>query len=89
EKLFQAELECQRMFTSCGWFFNDLDRIEPRNAVIYGAHAVWLVRQATGIDISPEAALLLEKSTSLQNHLSALDFYKDAMRRFKQTQPLS
>ncbi|MDP3449948.1 MAG: DUF3536 domain-containing protein, partial [Anaerolineaceae bacterium] len=85
EKLFQAELECQRMFTSCGWFFNDLDRIEPRNAVIYGAHAVWLVRQATGIDISPEAVLLLEKSTSLQNHLSALDFYKEAMHRFKQT----
>jgi alpha-amylase/alpha-mannosidase (GH57 family) len=88
EKLFLAELVCQRMFTSCGWFFNDLDRIEPRNAVIYGAHAVWLVRQATGIDISPEAVLLLEKSTSLQNHLSALDFYKEAMHRFKQTQPL-
>jgi alpha-amylase/alpha-mannosidase (GH57 family) len=86
ERLFQAELECQRMFTSCGWFFNDLDRIEPKNAVTYAARAVWLVKKATGIDISPEITVILEKSKSWQNAVSALDFFKEAMQRFEQTQ---
>ncbi|MBA4384433.1 MAG: glycoside hydrolase [Anaerolinea sp.] len=85
ERLFQAELECQRMFTSCGWFFNDLDRIEPKNAVTYAARAVWLTRQATGIDISLQVTDVLEKSKSWRNVVSALDFFKDAMDRFEQT----
>jgi len=84
EKLFQAELECQRMFTSCGWFFNELDRIEPKNAVTYGARAVWLTKQATGVDISIDVTGILEKSKSGQNSLSALDFFKEAMQRFEQ-----
>jgi alpha-amylase/alpha-mannosidase (GH57 family) len=87
ELLFQAELECQRMFTSCGWFFNDLDRIEPRNAVAYAAHAVWVTREATGFDMinAAEILALLEKSKNGQNNISALDFYNDAMHRFEQT----
>lgn len=84
DKLFQAEWECQRMFTSCAWFFNDLDRIEPKNAVIYAAHAVWLVKQATGIDLSPEISVILEKSISWQNVVSAMIFFKDATLRFEQ-----
>ncbi len=86
EKLFQVQLECQRMFTSCGWFFNELDRIEPRNAVAYAAHAIWLTRQATGIDISAEIRPLLEKSKNWQNSTSALDFFEDAFHRFEQSQ---
>ncbi|EKD88346.1 MAG: glycoside hydrolase family protein [uncultured bacterium] len=86
EKLFKAELECQRMFTSCAWFFDDLDRIEPRNAVIYAAHAVWLTRQATGIDIFTEVSPVFEKSKSWRINLSALDLFKEAMHRFEQTQ---
>ena len=28
------------MFASCAWFFDDLDRIEPRNAIAYGLRAL-------------------------------------------------
>jgi hypothetical protein len=82
ELLFQAEKECQRMFTSCGWFFNELDRIEPRNAVFYAAHAVWLTQLATGIDLSTEIKPLLEKSKNWQNSVSALDFFEEAFHHF-------
>jgi alpha-amylase/alpha-mannosidase (GH57 family) len=88
DQLFQAELDCQRMFTSCGWFFDDLDRIEPRNAVIYGTHAVWLTMQATGFDISPAVSPLLEKCKSWRINLSALDIYKEVMQRFENEQKL-
>ncbi len=33
------------MFTSCGWFFEDFNRIEPRNNVKYAAQAFWITRQ--------------------------------------------
>lgn len=53
--LLEAEFERQRMFTSCGWFFEDLNRIEPKNNIAYAAQAVWMVYQATGIDLSSHA----------------------------------
>ena len=50
--LLEAQWQRQRMFTSCGWFFDDFDRIEPKNNVAYAAKAVALTRQATGIDLA-------------------------------------
>jgi hypothetical protein len=38
--LLEAQRERQRIFTSCGWFFDDFSRIEPRNNVAYAAQAV-------------------------------------------------
>jgi hypothetical protein len=54
EFLLRAQYERQRMYTSCGWFFDDFDRIEPRNNVKYAAQAVWLTIQAAGdLQINP------------------------------------
>jgi hypothetical protein len=52
--LLEAQRERQRMFTSCGWYFEDFSRIEPRNNVAYAAQAVCLTRQATGIDLAAQ-----------------------------------
>jgi alpha-amylase/alpha-mannosidase (GH57 family) len=52
--LLRAQYERQRMYTSCGWFFDDFDRIEPRNNVKYAAQAVWLTLQADGdLNLAP------------------------------------
>lgn len=53
--LLRAQYERQRMFTSCGWYFEDFARIEPKNNVAYATQAVRLTRLATGIDLSPLA----------------------------------
>lgn len=50
--LLEAQRERQRMYTSCGWFFEDFDRIEPQNNVAYAAQAANLVFIATGIDLT-------------------------------------
>ena len=42
------------MFMSCGWFFEDFSRIEPRNNVAYAAQAVNLMRMATGVDLTAQ-----------------------------------
>ena len=53
--LLRAQYERQRMYTSCGWFFEDFDRIEPKNNLAYAAQAVALTQQATGVDLSEKA----------------------------------
>ena len=44
----QAQYERQRMFSSCGWFFEDFDRIEARNNILNAAMAVNIVDNLTG-----------------------------------------
>jgi alpha-amylase/alpha-mannosidase (GH57 family) len=63
-QLLEAQFERQRMFASCAWFFEDFDRIEPRNAIAYAAHAIRLVALASGIDLSPLAIKRLAKVVS-------------------------
>ena len=46
--LMKAQYERQRMFTSCGWFFGDFERIEARNNLAYAAMAVYLLEEVTG-----------------------------------------
>ncbi len=53
-QLLEAQYFAQAMFTSCGWFFEDLDRIEPRNDIAYARKAISLTWQATGEDLQTE-----------------------------------
>lgn len=69
--LLRAQLNKQRMFTSCGWFFEDFDRLEPRKNVIYAAQAVWWTRLATGLDLIPKARQWLSLVKSWRSGLSA------------------
>jgi hypothetical protein len=50
----QAQLHRQRMFTSCGWFFEKLARPEPRYVIAQAVRALQLVKQATGVDLGPD-----------------------------------
>jgi alpha-amylase/alpha-mannosidase (GH57 family) len=50
--LLEAQRERQRIFTSCGWFFDDFSRIEPKNNVAYAAQAIRLTYVASGVNLS-------------------------------------
>lgn len=50
-QLLEAEYCMQASFTSCGWFFEDLDRIEPRIDLNYARCAISHVWRALGIDL--------------------------------------
>jgi alpha-amylase/alpha-mannosidase (GH57 family) len=71
QQIFQAQWERQRMYTSCAWFFEDFDRIEPQNNVAYLAQAIWLTWQASGIDLSMKAERYLAEVKSNRKILSA------------------
>jgi hypothetical protein len=55
-ELLEMERDSLRMFTSCGWFFDDIGGIEPRQILKYAARAVMLASGETGS--RAEAALL-------------------------------
>ncbi len=50
--LLEAQFHRQRMYASCTFFFDDLDRHEPCYAIANGIRAITLTRQATGDDLS-------------------------------------
>ena len=68
--ILESQRERQRMFTSCGWFFDDFDRIEPRNNVNFAAQAVHLARLATGVDLSADVCRDISLVVSAQSGLS-------------------
>ncbi len=49
--LLEAQRYRQRMYTSCAFFFEDLERYEPQYAIASAAKAIVLTRKATGDDL--------------------------------------
>jgi len=74
------------MFTSCGWFFEDFDRIEPRNVVTYAAQAVWWTRLATQTNLTPQAQALFAQVKSWRSGLRADTIFNSHMERLRFSQ---
>jgi alpha-amylase/alpha-mannosidase (GH57 family) len=87
--LLQAQVERQRMFTSCGWFFDDFDRIEPRNNVSYAAQAVWLTYLATGKDLSTIVKPYLRQVKSWRSGLRADTVFTHHLERCRSYEGLA
>ncbi|HLF27450.1 MAG TPA: DUF3536 domain-containing protein [Anaerolineae bacterium] len=79
--LVKAQLHRQRMFTSCGWFFDDLDRFEPRYVIANAARAIQLCRQATGVDLGPDFRETLLAARSAVSGVTGADLYDEIVAR--------
>jgi len=76
--LLEAQYYQQYSFTSCGFFFEDLDRIEPRNDIAFARRAISLTWQALGrfaIDLQREFLKDLQAAVSWRTRLSGVDLY--------------
>jgi hypothetical protein len=81
-----AQYERQRIFTSCGWFFEHFHRIEPQNNIAYAAQAVWLTEQVTGTNIKPKALAFLKKVRDERTGLRGDTVFAE---RYQRTQDFS
>lgn len=63
-----ALLEMQRnsllMYTSCGWFFDDISGIESLQILKYAARAIQLAQKAGGEDLESDFLNMLERASS-------------------------
>jgi hypothetical protein len=82
--LLEAQYERQRMFSSCGWFFDDFDRIEPCNAVAYAAQAVLLAYLATGQDLTAQSLTMLKFVRSSRTGLQGDRVFQEKLKRARQ-----
>jgi alpha-amylase/alpha-mannosidase (GH57 family) len=67
--LLEAQRERQRIYTSCGWYFDDFSRLEPRNNIAYAAQAIRLTSMATGINLEQQLKADLRYVNSHQSNL--------------------
>ena len=79
--MLESQRERQRIFTSCGWFFEDFDRIEPRNVITYAAQAVRLARLATGDDLASQVLADLRHVVSPKTGLRADQVFNQQISR--------
>lgn len=80
--LLEAQRYRQQMFMSCGWFFDDFSRIEPRNNVAYAAQAIRLMKIATGVDLSGQVMAdlryVVSQATGIRGDTVLLDTLRKA-----------
>ncbi len=63
-KLLELQRHAMLMYTSCGWFFDDLSGIETIQVIQYAGRVIQLAQQLFGDSIEPQFLDLLEKAKS-------------------------
>jgi len=81
--LLEAQFHRQRMYTSCTFFFDDLDRHEPRYAIANAARALTLTRFATGEDLSHGFRRDLGVAVSGRTGRTGADILDEVLERVK------
>lgn len=84
--LLDAQRERQRIYTSCGWYFDDFSRLEPRNSVAYAAQAIRLTAVASGVDLSAQFNADLQYVVSQRTRLRGDKVFQ---REMQKTLPVS
>jgi alpha-amylase/alpha-mannosidase (GH57 family) len=80
-RLLEMQRHAMLMFTSCGWFFDELSGIETTQVIQYAARAVQLAREALRVDLEPPLLqrLALAKS-NLPEHGDGARIYDKFVR---------
>lgn len=63
-KLLEAQRQTMLMYTSCGWFFNEISGIESMQIICYAARALQLTEEIFGDAIKPRFLQLLQRAKS-------------------------
>lgn len=63
-KLLEMQYHTMLMYTSCGWFFDEVTGIESMQDIFYATRAIQLAEEISGNDYEPEFRSRLEKIPS-------------------------
>jgi alpha-amylase/alpha-mannosidase (GH57 family) len=76
-KLLELQRHTMLMYTSCGWFFDELSGIETVQVIQYAGRVVQLARELLGGDIEEQFLKLLEAAKSnLQEYIDGRRIYE-------------
>jgi alpha-amylase/alpha-mannosidase (GH57 family) len=63
-KLLEMQFHTMLMYTSCGWFFDEITGIESMQDILYASRAIQLTKEVTGVDLEPDFIKLLGRAPS-------------------------
>ncbi len=63
-KLLEMQRNGMLMYTSCGWFFDELSGIETVQIMQYAARAIQLAKDISGVDLEKDFLIRLEEAPS-------------------------
>lgn len=80
-ELLELQRHAMLMYTSCGWFFNDLSGIETTQILQYAARVLQLAKQALGLDLEGEFLQKLSMARSnIKSRGNGQDIYEADVR---------
>jgi alpha-amylase/alpha-mannosidase (GH57 family) len=80
-RLLEMERHAMLMFTSCGWFFDEISGLETTQVLAYGARAIQLAEKAAGISL--EAAFVKRIKSAPSNvteHGTGAEVYQNLVK---------
>ena len=63
-KLLETQRSAMLMYTSCGWFFDDVSGIEAVQVMFYAASVIQTVKEISGVDLEPGYRDILKRAMS-------------------------
>ncbi len=63
-RLLELQRHAMLMFTSCGWFFDEISGIETTQVMLYALRAMQIAQERTGLDLEPKFMQQLEEAPS-------------------------
>jgi alpha-amylase/alpha-mannosidase (GH57 family) len=80
-ELLEMQRHAMMMYTSCGWFFNDLSGIETVQVLEYAGRVAQLAKRLFGQDLEPTLLTLLEQAKSnIPERGTGRDIYETSVR---------
>ena len=74
--LLEIQRQAMLMYTSCGWFFEDVTGLETVIVLRHAGRLIGLTREIMGVDMEPEFLRLLEEASSNTGRRTGRDVYE-------------
>jgi hypothetical protein len=76
-KLLELQRHAMLMYTSCGWFFDEISGIETTQVMQYAARVCQLADETLGVSVEPRLVSMLERAPSnLPQYRHGADVYQ-------------
>ncbi|MHC5059520.1 MAG: DUF3536 domain-containing protein [Planctomycetota bacterium] len=76
-KLLEMQRNAMLMYTSCGWFFDDICGIETVQVMLYASRAIQLAKEVANKDFEPSFEDILEQApTNVRQFANAKEAYE-------------
>ena len=85
--LLEIQREAMLMYTSCGWFFDDISGLEATLVLRHAGRVIDLTRRALGKDVEPGFLEILARAESNIGHHNGRDIFESSVHPFMKTSP--